>query len=357
MALEGNANSFGLSEILQLIAVQQKTGMLTISASDKQTTVFFFKNGQVISTRDRRRRNGDPFLDYLTRYGILDNTGLVRLNQICSQSKLDMLEVLVSEGFLTDEALQKHWQRQIQEAMHDVLTWSQCSYKFMASDSVVSGIRVAGEFNIEAMLMECMRRIDEHPQLRELYPHSSIIISRGEHAIDNEETTSNERAVFDVASKPTTIKELIARAGLPEFEVYEAIKGLCKKSMLSARDEQALQHVDQVSPVAGKRRARRRRRNPLPLVAALLLLAGAGFVGFTANRAAFAPKFVSAQSRSQVEYRLRWAVEAYRATQGHYPKSLQTLQGAGLASARLLDAAEALEFKYRLTPSGTAYTL
>ena len=35
MALEGNLSSFGLEEILQLIAVQQKTGMLSVNANDR----------------------------------------------------------------------------------------------------------------------------------------------------------------------------------------------------------------------------------------------------------------------------------------------------------------------------------
>jgi hypothetical protein len=35
MALEGNLTSFKIEEILQLIAVQQKTGMLSVAASDK----------------------------------------------------------------------------------------------------------------------------------------------------------------------------------------------------------------------------------------------------------------------------------------------------------------------------------
>ena len=66
MALEGNLNSFGLSEILQLISVQQKTGMLTVQ-SEHGNGVMFFRDGQLVSTRDRRRRARDPFKDYVTR--------------------------------------------------------------------------------------------------------------------------------------------------------------------------------------------------------------------------------------------------------------------------------------------------
>lgn len=358
MALEGNVDSFGLSEILQLIAVQQKTGMLTVSASDKKTRVFFFKNGQVMSTRDRRRRESDPFLEYLTRYGILDQTGLGRLDQICAQSKLDMLEVLVSEDFMSADELEQHWRRQIQESMHEVLTWDQCSYKFMSSDGVVSGIRSVAEFNIEGMLMECMRRIDEQPRLRELYPHNEIVISRGDAGPgEGAEMTSNERAVFELVTKPTTIRELIAHAGLPEFEVYEAIRELYDKSMLVSRDDQALQHVDQVSPVQPKPRRRPRLGNPIPLIASLILLVGAASTAVVTGPSAFTPAFKNARSRVQVDARVRWALEAYRATHGVYPQSLKALVSEGLATSRLLDSAEHYELKYRLTSPRAGYTL
>ena len=66
MSLEGNLTAFGLSEILQLIAVQQKYGMLSIR-SQERSKVLFFRNGNIVSTRDRRRKTRDPLKDYLTR--------------------------------------------------------------------------------------------------------------------------------------------------------------------------------------------------------------------------------------------------------------------------------------------------
>ena len=92
MALEGNLSSFGLEEILQLIAVQQKTGMLSVTINEK-ATVLFFRDGKIISTRDRRSKTRDPFREYLMRYGVLTREQLVRLTQIGTQSKLDLLDL------------------------------------------------------------------------------------------------------------------------------------------------------------------------------------------------------------------------------------------------------------------------
>jgi len=104
MALEGNLSAFGLSEILQLIAVQQKTGMLTVS-SQNSSAVLFFRDGFVISTRDRRRKARDPFKEYLTRYGILTRDELIKITQISSQSKLDLVDILRSEALMAEDDL------------------------------------------------------------------------------------------------------------------------------------------------------------------------------------------------------------------------------------------------------------
>jgi hypothetical protein len=177
MALEGNLNSFGLSEILQLISVQQKTGMLTVQ-SEHGNGVMFFRDGQVVSTRDRRRRARDPFKDYVTRYGVLGREALMRISQIASQSKLDFVDIIASEGLLTEADLEKHWRKQLQEAMHDVLTWEQCSYKFISSEEIVKDIKTLESYSVEAMLMESMRRIDEFPQMLEQFPSDMTLVTR-----------------------------------------------------------------------------------------------------------------------------------------------------------------------------------
>ncbi|MGH7947603.1 MAG: DUF4388 domain-containing protein, partial [Candidatus Binataceae bacterium] len=164
MALEGNLTSFKIEEILQLIAVQQKTGMLSVAASDK-SAVLFFHDGKIISTRDRRSKTRDPFREYLMRYGCLGREDLTRITQMIAQSKLDLVDILQSEGFFDEKALGRHWRNHIQETLHDVLTWDQCTYKFISGEEVVGGVKTFGEFSVEPLLMESMRRIDEFPAL------------------------------------------------------------------------------------------------------------------------------------------------------------------------------------------------
>jgi len=375
MALEGNLTAFGLSEILQLIAVQQKTGMLTVTNVDN-TTVMFFRGGEIVSTRDRRRKARDSFKDYLTRYGVLERDQLVRISQISAQSKLDFTEILTSEGFMPREEMLKHWRKQVLETMHDVLTWEEGTYKFVTSHEIVDGIKSPESFNVEGMLMESMRRIDEFPQMLEMFPSEKLVFTRRENQPEPDEMTENEREVLALLDDPASLRDLIGRGKMPVFEVYESLKQLREKGLIDMEEPEA---DDTEEPESGTRERARRgpTKNVLPFMTAALLFSGAVYAGFSGVSGVSGPTRIDASlenvtrealaavqvpldpavARSRVEHQLRWCLEAYQAENGVYPASLSDLETGGLASPALIANARAHAFRYRLTANQTGYTL
>jgi hypothetical protein len=361
MALEGNLNSFGLEEILQLIAVQQKTGMLSVTINEK-STVLFFRDGKIISTRDRRSKTRDPFREYLTRYGVLSREDLVRVTQIGSQSKLDLLEILTSEKFFDEKTLARQWRFHIQETLHDVLTWDQCSYKFISGDEVVAGVKSLGEHIVEPLLMECMRRIDEYPMLLEMFPAQGIRIGgTGREPDADAEMFESERAVLALLKTPRPVGDIVSRAKMPAFDTYDALKLLKEKGLVVI--EKDMQGEIETAKATAAKKARRARGNPLVLLASMILLAGCLFVGAwrDADRlftvAADGVLARDGAERARVEYHVRWLVEAYRAENGVYPETLDDLAKAGRAYRSTLARANALDLRYKLTSDKQTYTL
>lgn len=361
MALEGNLSSFGLEEILQLIAVQQKTGMLSVTINEK-ATVLFFRDGKIVSTRDRRSKTRDPFREYLMRYGVLSREELVRVTQIGTQSKLDLLDILVSEKFLDETTLARQWRLHIQETMHDVLTWDQCSYKFVSGDEIVAGVKSVGEHIVEPLLMECMRRIDEYPMLQEMFPSEGIRIAATAREIDPEaHMFESEKSVLAILKTPRSVRDIIARAKMPAFDTYEALKLLKEKSLIVLEAEVSVS--TETAGSSASERSQRRYGNPLILGACLILFSACAFVGAwrDADRAAaIARSGILAHdeaSRARVEYHVRWLIEAYHARTGFYPIDLGELGKSGLADHSTLTRAAAMELRYKLTSDRQAYTL
>jgi hypothetical protein len=363
MALEGNLSAFGLSEILQLIAVQQKSGMLSVN-SDDRSMVMFFKNGSVVSTRDRRRRGYDPLKDYLTRYGILVQADLIKIMNLSSKSKLDMTEVIVSENFLSEEELRLHYRNQIQEATHEMLSWQQCSYKFIPSEQIVKGLKTWGEFNIEGLLMESMRRIDEFPQMIKEFPEPTILISRSSLTAP-EDLSTNEKTVSAMLSQERTIEYLIAHGRMPAFEVYEALKHLKEKDLIEVHQDEPEPEIKASATSSDGRTARRLFRR---FLATGCIFLTCGLVVYVWGRTSFQqlrpqsellrPNLFNEQlARHRAEEKLRWLIEGYRTQYGNYPRTLTQLQETNFVSITFMKQLEPFSFRYHLTPGKNAYTL
>ena len=364
MSLEGNLTAFGLSEILQLIAVQQKSGMLSVK-SEAGNKVLFFRNGQMISTRDRRRNAKDPLRDFLTRYGILSREDLLRLTNISTESKLDLTDIIVSEGVLSEEQMQRHFRDHLQEECHELLTWEQCSYKFLPGNDIVSGIKTWGEFSIEGMLMESMRRIDEFPQILEALPDVAARIRKTGEPKEDQELTSNEKTVHGLLDRERTLSHLIGHGKMPQYETYEAVRHLHEKGLVEidlAEGASAAREAE-----VGKRiRRKRARKNPLPFVLSFLLFGASmawGVHRVTPHVSSFftggshTESNASSVLRNRTESRLRWALEAHYARNGSYPGNLNALKSDGLVNDAFLKSVDSFAFRYRLTENGRRYTL
>jgi hypothetical protein len=367
MSLEGNLTSFGLAEILQLIAGQQKTGLLSVTRQTSSMKLFF-KEGRIVSTRDRRKGAVDPLKDYLARYGIISSREIVRLTELSTRAKLDITDVILSEGTLTEDELKRHCRNHIQETVYDILTWEQCSYKFIAGSQVMEGVRVLADLPVEGLLMESMRWIDEFPLMLEEFPTGETTVKRKEGAAAQEELTRNETAVLELLADERTVDDLIAHAKIPRFETIEALRQLKEKGLVEAEHRASPTAERDTAEPPGKPRATTQRPNLMPLVASAVVfvacvLWGARSVlpfhrlGRSAGDAAVAKVEVLSTDRDRIEENLRWCLEVYRAKYGSYPKDLSVLEDAKIAPPSLFERAREHSFRYHLTPGGYRYIL
>jgi len=262
-----------------------------------------------------------------------------------------------------DEAtLTRQWRLHIQETMHDVLTWDQCSYKFVSGDEIIAGVKTHGDHIVEPLLMECMRRIDEFSMLQEMFPSEGIrIAATGREIAPDAEMWESERSVLAALKTPRAVRDILSRAKLPAFDMYEALKLLKEKGLivLEAEAPVSAEHPG----TSATKRTRRQHGNPLVMSACVIVFTACAFVGawHDADRAAaMARNGVLSNDRAyraRVEYHVRWLIEAYRARNGFYPSDLGELAKTGLADHATLTRAAALELRYKLTSDRQAYTL
>ncbi len=376
MALEGNVRDFGLSEILQLIALQKKTGMLSITG--EQTMVIYFREGQVISTRDRRKLADDPFRDYILKYGFISAGEMERIQRIQAETNLDLTDILASEKKFSDDELRAIFAEQIQETIQEILTWPRSQYKFIIGSQVLQGVNSFGSFKVEGLLMESMRRIDEFPEFVRIFPSEDTIVKRlpaptGE-KVQIEEL---DDLIYTLLETPLSIAEVVPRARMSRFSTYEALKSLLEKGLLQIIEAETSEEPDAGETEPGSETPPR--RLPLPAIAAVIALVaslafgelavprllppGWGFVTRGAVRAASVSSAVSvAPTLGELETRLleaalREALDEHFAVKGAYPTGLETLAANGFMPEEIFDEALARGFSYRLENGGKSFSL
>jgi hypothetical protein len=376
MALEGNAKDFGLSEIFQLIAIQKKSGVLTITGED--TMAIFFRDGKLISTRDRRNKTRDPLKDYLLRYGFIGRDDMNRAQQIQAETGMDLTEILIQEKYFSEDELTMIFSDQIQESIQEVLSWPKSHYKFTTAKHILHGVKSFTSLKVEGILMEAMRRIDEFPELQRIFRSEEMVVKRLPMPAENpSELDGSEEMVYDLLEGERAIHEIIYSAKLARFCTYEALKNLLEKGLLLiVKDPKPSEEV--VSEKTVVHTGRRGKRVAPTLTAVILLLASFAIgeylvpyllsPGWSARAATLrqmqssGPKGIPSSSLQklklrQLEESLHEALEEYRASKGTYPFTLDILAVRGYGSKKLIDRIYQSNIKYRTRNDGESYVI
>ena len=377
MALEGNAKDFGLSEIFQLISIQKKSGMLSVSGDENMA--IFFQDGLIVSTRDRRARSRDPLKDYLLRYGFIGRDEMNNLQQIQARSGMDLTDILLQEKYFSDDELSTIFTEQIYETVQEVLSWPKSYYKFVSGTGVLAGVRTFTTIKVEGLLMESMRRIDELPEMQKIFPSDEMVVRRlPAPQGSNVKLEKNEEILYNMLSEETSISELVSHSRMARFNTCEALKMLLEKELLeitkdtSPVAEEVEEEVLEKKAKSGKKFA--------PTLAVVFMLIASFFAGEYVVPAILPPGWtaeafssdsgISAGSGDGMlaadleEFQLRRleatvseGLEEYYAVKGTYPFTLEILVVRKFVTRDTISRVHQAGIVYRMGTNGSDYAL
>ena len=158
MAIKGSLREASLPDVLQLLALGQKTGCLSI-ADRSNFGYIFFDRGRICyaSIVNRRDRLGD----ILAKHEKITQEQLeAAVTRQARERDKKLGEIMVEQGAISQPELERYIRVQIEEAVYFLFTWTQGTFNFEADvhperqDFLVS-------INPESLLLEGARRVDE----------------------------------------------------------------------------------------------------------------------------------------------------------------------------------------------------
>ena len=216
--LAGEITTAGsLCDIVGLVGQASWSGELLVLGGEITRSIFF-ERGQVIGAQSSS--DSERIGEVLYRYGALSREQVNETARAVT-SELRFGETAVMLGFLTRERLFQLITRQTEEIVFEVLLVGDGMFYFL---DTFEPARLASRQNLQvnALLMEGVRRMDETRYFRERIPSDQHVPERiGEKALPPEE--AEFQRIYDAINGQRSVAEICRVVGLSEFEVTQAL--------------------------------------------------------------------------------------------------------------------------------------
>jgi len=354
MALQGSLRDFSVSEILQLLGTQKKTGCLLLER-DGDSSVVYVADGRIVSARDPGMKHDDPLVRFLRMIHRLSEEQYRGLNTIHRETGRDLEDLLLNGRYMDQEELASYVERQILDTLLKLSHWESGSYRFDPA-AVWKGTRLV-KLSAEGALIEAARRVDENKRYRAMFTDPQQLLGVHDLPDPDDPLSDEERELFGIIDGQHTVAEIVAAAPLTEYETHEALHRMMEAQWLEFVGRRDPGEAPPEAPAkAAPRRGRALAREFLAVAVGLVVLAGlvAGgrFVSRPAPpRSAAQDVFVVAQLRD-----LRKVLELYRREHGAYPAKLDDLVADDWLTARDLTIPD-YHLRYRRLGDGADYRI
>ncbi len=376
MALEGSVKDFGVVDIFQLIAMQKKAGVLTLSHGDKTVLVSFI-NGNIVNAVE-----GDENERFSNALITAEKVSMTQLRAALRmvEKEVPLGETFVKLAHLTPEEVKGWNQTLTQETVFDLLSWESGSYRFDQQDTFLKSDYYP-PISVERILMEGMRQKDEWPALLKRIPSKTMvfeIVEKPKEAGDsfssqyetNGEGSGSIEGLLDTEEHAwllqwingvRTVEDVVSHAGVGAFPVYKCLGELVAEGRLKERA---------IKTDIKKRRSIFESLNEIvftPLLLNKLLVVFAVAVSTTL----FIPSFYGVRSIFQKiggsieEFRklaianqkdiIAFSLDLYYLKHNRYPDTLHQLRADGFMNTEQEQEIDLEAFRYR--PNGKTYEL
>jgi cytochrome c-type biogenesis protein CcmH/NrfG len=301
MAIEGPLRELNIQDVLQLLELARKTGVLTVRSDGlNDEAIVHFSKGEIVFAV--RRRSTRRLGQLLIRAGRLTQRELERALEIQRADPTRRLaEILLEMGSIGEAELERQLRFQMEESIYELMAWEEGYFRFEERGEVAVE-RLLARVRVESLLMEGARRIDEWTRLESKVPSAESVPFLAPHAERDTTPLELRTAEWEVLAEidgERDVRQLAAGLGRSTFDVAKTIYGLVSTGVLQVRERhspmpelQLQQQIRQVDALLGEgqveeaQKLARQMETANPDRAELALLAGRTLVAQRRMRAA-----------------------------------------------------------------------
>jgi pSer/pThr/pTyr-binding forkhead associated (FHA) protein len=213
--LEGNLSRFEVPDLLTFLNMGRRTGVLVMEHPEQETKLFFRAGNPVFATSTKEElRIGSM----LVQSGRLQQAELEPLLARHHDGTHRLGQILLMEKVLKEDELASFLKVQVSEVIFDTFDWRAGGFSFY-DDIPPPTSAVILEMDLQNLIMEGVRRIDERGRLEEALPDLDVVVE----AVANPERvkqsvtfTREEWQAFFLVDGRRTLREICRLVGNPD---------------------------------------------------------------------------------------------------------------------------------------------
>jgi tetratricopeptide (TPR) repeat protein len=238
MAIEGPLKELSIQDVLQLLQLADKTGVLTVRSERlNDEAIVHFSRGDIVFAV--RRRSTRRLGQLLIRAGKLTQRELDRALELQRADPTRRLaEILLEMGSITEDELERQLRFQMEETIYELMAWDEGYFKFEERTEIAAQ-RLLSRVRVDSLLMEGARRIDEWTRLESKVPGPETIPVLA--PVSDREATpldlrTEEWEVLAEIDGDRDIRRLAADLGRSAFDVAKIIYGLVSTGVVQVNN-------------------------------------------------------------------------------------------------------------------------
>jgi len=220
MAFEGNLETMPVTDVLQWAANGRLTGTIRITRGEI-TKMIYIQKGKIVSCTST-----DPkeFLGhFMVSKGVITETDLQEA--FISQDRFSGLlgQILVKQGAIDEKILEEMLRLKAEEAIFELFTWVEGRFLFH-QDELPEFDLVPISLDVQGLVLEGMRRLDEWQRIRETIPSEQCVPVSVRSLIDEEDQLdSGTRSVLEAVDDDRSIEDICLHTHSSAFYVSEIL--------------------------------------------------------------------------------------------------------------------------------------
>jgi uncharacterized protein DUF4388 len=227
--LTGSLKTMSLPDLLQWAASGRKTGTLSLKSGPLHKKIYF-QDGAIIgsSSNDTREFLGQ----FMLSEGIITEHQLKDAFDLQAQTKVMLGRILVRKGLVSEAKVSEILRLKAEETIYSLFLWSDSDFVFMENE-LPPGDQVLISVRVQDVLMEGLRRYDTSKKIRQVLPHSGVVLRKTAKPLPPEIVSKAfPKRIYDTVDSRRTLADITLETHASEYNVCQVLYVMVQKGYL-----------------------------------------------------------------------------------------------------------------------------